>query len=88
MYEILSKSTDYDQLLAVWKGWRDTCRVMKPKYVEYIHLSNKAINELGNKTIRYVFWIGSLKKMLFGNRQTSNNILVWRDTTLCDTVCQ
>jgi hypothetical protein len=26
--------------------------------------------------------------MLFGNRQISNNILVWHDTTLCDTVCQ
>ncbi|XP_052094708.1 uncharacterized protein LOC127730371 [Mytilus californianus] len=47
LYEILAESTDYDKLLAVWKGWRDVCRVMKPKYVEYVYLSNKAIRELG-----------------------------------------
>ena len=47
LYEILAKSTDYDELLAVWKGWRDVCKVMKPQYVEYISLSNKAIGELG-----------------------------------------
>ncbi|CAG2234653.1 ACE [Mytilus edulis] len=49
LYKILAESTDYDKLLAVWKGWRDACRVMKPKYVEYISISNKAIRELGYK---------------------------------------
>lgn len=55
LYKILAESTDYDKLLAVWKGWRDACRVMKPKYVEYISISNKAIRELGKLILLKLF---------------------------------
>lgn len=33
-------------------------------------------------------FFASLKKKLFGNKQTLNIILVWHDTTWCGTVCR
>lgn len=45
---ILAKSSDYDELTRVWKGWRDaTGKKMKNNYAEFVKLSNAAIRELG-----------------------------------------
>lgn len=40
---ILAKSTDYDELVYVWKAWRDaTGAKMKNLYKIYVELSNEA----------------------------------------------
>ncbi|XP_055997291.1 uncharacterized protein LOC130047084 isoform X2 [Ostrea edulis] len=46
--EVLTESSDYDKLLQVWKGFRDAVGpAVRPMYVEFIHLANKAIRDLG-----------------------------------------
>lgn len=41
--DILATSRDYDELLFVWKGWRDASgKKMKNNYKRYVELSNKA----------------------------------------------
>uniref|UniRef100_A0A8B9ZHT4 Angiotensin-converting enzyme n=1 Tax=Anas platyrhynchos TaxID=8839 RepID=A0A8B9ZHT4_ANAPL len=41
--DILAKSQDYDELLFVWKGWRDASgKKMRNNYKRYVELSNKA----------------------------------------------
>ncbi|XP_071443429.1 angiotensin-converting enzyme-like [Hetaerina americana] len=41
--KIMASSRDYDELLYVWKGWRDaTGAKMKNDYQSYVELSNKA----------------------------------------------
>lgn len=40
---ILAKSRDYDELLHVWKAWRDkTGKPLRAKYLRYVQLSNEA----------------------------------------------
>ncbi|KAG8232128.1 hypothetical protein J437_LFUL012137 [Ladona fulva] len=48
--KILASSQDYDELLYVWKGWRDASGAkMRQDYEEYIRLSNKAATLNGFK---------------------------------------
>uniref|UniRef100_A0A182R0V2 Angiotensin-converting enzyme n=1 Tax=Anopheles farauti TaxID=69004 RepID=A0A182R0V2_9DIPT len=43
LYEIMAKSTDYDELEYVWNEWRrNTGRKMKRDYVDYVEIMNKA----------------------------------------------
>ncbi|XP_001845716.2 angiotensin-converting enzyme [Culex quinquefasciatus] len=49
LYEIMAKSENYDELLYVWKEWRDkTGRLMKDDYNDYVHLMNKAAGLAGH----------------------------------------
>ncbi|KAL4229123.1 hypothetical protein ACF0H5_012162 [Mactra antiquata] len=46
--EILATSTDYDELTAAWKGWRDASgKKMINDYEKMVELSNSAVQELG-----------------------------------------
>jgi peptidyl-dipeptidase A len=45
--EVLSKETDYDLLLEVWKGWRTISPPMRPMYEEFVALGNEGAAELG-----------------------------------------
>ena len=52
LYNIMSKSRDYDQLLWAWKGWHDaTGKNMKKIYAETVRLNNKAARENGYKDL-------------------------------------
>ena len=45
---ILSHSRDYDQLLWVWKSWRDAIGPqLKPKFAELVENMNNASREYG-----------------------------------------
>lgn len=47
IYHIVATSRNYSELELVWKGWRDASgRRMKGKYVEFVSLSNHAIQDL------------------------------------------
>ncbi|CAL1546901.1 unnamed protein product [Lymnaea stagnalis] len=47
---LMSKSRDYEELLAAWTGWRDaTGKKMKYLYVEYVDLLNDALRKAGYK---------------------------------------
>ncbi|XP_062576365.1 uncharacterized protein LOC134238260 [Saccostrea cucullata] len=47
---ILTESSNYDELLQVWKGFRvATGPAIRPLYVEFVYLANKAIRDLGYK---------------------------------------
>jgi hypothetical protein len=51
---ILAKSRDYDELLHVWKSWRDrTGKPMRSKYMRFVELTNEAARLNGN--IKLVF---------------------------------
>lgn len=56
---VMAKSTDYDELVYVWKSWRDaTGAKMKDLYQTYVTLANeaaKANSECTNN--RFVFYI-------------------------------
>ena len=44
----MATSRDYDELLRAWQGWRDVSgKLMKDDYVEFVTLSNEAINMSG-----------------------------------------
>ena len=46
--DILATSRDYDELLWVWKGWRDvTGLAYKPLYVELVDKMNEAAQDNG-----------------------------------------
>ncbi|XP_055551685.1 angiotensin-converting enzyme-like [Wyeomyia smithii] len=48
LYGVLASSQDYDELLYVWKEWRDkTGRLMKNDYAEYVKYMNKAAGIAG-----------------------------------------
>lgn len=48
--KILTDSSDPNELLQAWKGFRDAVgRKIMPLYTEYVYLANKAIKELGYK---------------------------------------
>jgi peptidyl-dipeptidase A len=48
MTEVLASSTDYDELLYVWQGWRNVSgRNMLPFYKKYVELVNEAAEENG-----------------------------------------
>lgn len=48
--KILTDSSDPNELLQAWKGFRDAVgRKIRPLYTEYVYLANKAIKELGYK---------------------------------------
>nr|XP_034299426.1 uncharacterized protein LOC117680950 isoform X1 [Crassostrea gigas] len=48
--KILTDSSDSNELLQAWKGFRDAVgRKIMPLYTEYVYLANKAIKELGYK---------------------------------------
>ncbi|ETN62918.1 angiotensin-converting enzyme 9 [Anopheles darlingi] len=43
LYEIMAKSTDYDELLYVWTEWRrNTGRTMRRDYADYVEVMNRA----------------------------------------------
>ncbi|XP_041371786.1 uncharacterized protein LOC121385251 [Gigantopelta aegis] len=45
---LMAKSTDYDVLLHIWKGWRDaTGKKIKEKYRQFVAISNEAVTEIG-----------------------------------------
>jgi len=44
---IMAKSTDYDELLDVWAGWRTTSRPLRPMYARFAELANEGARELG-----------------------------------------
>lgn len=49
LYGVMADSQDYDELLYVWKEWRDkTGRLMKNDYAEYVRLMNKAAGIAGH----------------------------------------
>jgi hypothetical protein len=49
---------DYDRLLWAWKGWHDQCgNKIRPKYLSYIDLVNKDMQENGYKDISVKRWI-------------------------------
>ncbi|HEY0648706.1 M2 family metallopeptidase [Phenylobacterium sp.] len=45
--DVLAKSRDPAELKAVWEGWHDTAKVMKPDYAEFATLSNEGAKGLG-----------------------------------------
>jgi peptidyl-dipeptidase A len=48
MEEVISKSRDYDELIYVWKGWRDVSGAkMRDDYKKYVELSNLAAEKNG-----------------------------------------
>ncbi|XP_058460866.1 angiotensin-converting enzyme-like isoform X2 [Malaya genurostris] len=48
LYGVMADSLDYDELLYVWKEWREkTGRFMKNDYAQYVHLMNKAAGIAG-----------------------------------------
>ncbi|KAJ8918902.1 hypothetical protein NQ315_016804 [Exocentrus adspersus] len=54
--DLVAKSTDYDELLYVWKSWRDaTGAKMKDLYKTYVTLANEAA-KANNFTDRGAFW--------------------------------
>lgn len=44
---IMANSTDYDELLEVWAGWRTTSRPLRPMYTRFAELANEGARELG-----------------------------------------
>ena len=45
---IMAKSRNYDELLHVWKSWRDVAgKPVRDKYSRFIQLSNEAANRNG-----------------------------------------
>ena len=49
---ILQTEKDYDRLLWAWKGWHDQCgNKVRSKYLSYIDLQNKNMQENGYKDI-------------------------------------
>ncbi|XP_053555757.1 angiotensin-converting enzyme [Bombina bombina] len=54
--EILAKSRDYNELLFVWKGWRDSSgKQIREKYKRYVELSNRAA-QLNGYSDNGAFW--------------------------------
>ena len=53
--DVLSKSRNYDELTATWKGWHDVGITMRPDYVEFVGLVNEGARELGYKDLG-VMW--------------------------------
>jgi peptidyl-dipeptidase A len=44
---LMATSTDYDELLDVWAGWRTTARPLRPMYTRFAELTNEGARELG-----------------------------------------
>lgn len=52
LYEILSKSRDYDRLLFAWKGWREAVGPkLRHRYTEFVELMNIGARDHGWKDI-------------------------------------
>ena len=50
--DVLAESRDYNELLGVWKGWRDqTGKLMRTKYTEFVNVMNEAIKFSGKLTL-------------------------------------
>jgi peptidyl-dipeptidase A len=45
--DVLSHSTNYDELLAAWKGWHSISRDMKKDYVSLVALGNEGARDIG-----------------------------------------
>src|SRR5690606_29034736 len=43
----MAENRDYDRLLAVWRGWHDTARPMRPMYERFVELANEGAGEIG-----------------------------------------
>ncbi|HUG98883.1 MAG TPA: M2 family metallopeptidase [Gammaproteobacteria bacterium] len=43
----MAENRDYDRLLAVWLGWHDTARPMRPMYERFVELANEGAGEIG-----------------------------------------
>lgn len=60
---VISKSTDYDELMYVWKAWRDASGAkIKQQFNTYVELSNEAARENGklNHFIK-IYGVGPLQ---------------------------
>ena len=51
MYNIMAESSDYDELLDIWRGWRLISRPMRSKFQRYVELANEGAAELGFKDL-------------------------------------
>lgn len=47
MSAIMASSRDYDEQLAMWQGWREISKPMRPLYSRLIELTNEGAKELG-----------------------------------------
>ena len=48
MEDVISKSRNYDELVYVWKAWRDASGAkMRDDYKKYVELSNLAAEQNG-----------------------------------------
>ena len=47
MSAIMASSRDYDEQLAMWQGWREISKPMRPLYTRLIELTNEGAKELG-----------------------------------------
>ena len=47
MEELLAENKETDDLVDIWKGWREVSREIKPLYVRFVELSNLGAQELG-----------------------------------------
>lgn len=65
LQKIMAESRDYDELLFVWKGWRDSAgKVIRDKYKRYVQLANKAATlngtrlggEYGCNLMKFFLW--------------------------------
>ncbi len=45
--ELISSSDDYDELLRAWEGWRTISPAMRPKYEQFVALSNEGARDIG-----------------------------------------
>ena len=50
--EILTSSRNYTELKEAWIKWRNVSgKLMKEDYAHFVNLSNKAVQQLGNRTV-------------------------------------
>lgn len=57
LQRILTKSRDYDELVHVWKTWRDAAgKPIRDKYLRFVNLSNEAATLNG----KYYYYIVSI----------------------------
>src|SRR5690606_21610990 len=49
--EVMRRSSDYDELLDAWVGWRTISRPMRDPYARLVQLSNEGAREIGFKDL-------------------------------------
>ncbi|XP_041371248.1 angiotensin-converting enzyme-like isoform X2 [Gigantopelta aegis] len=69
LVRLMATSRDYDELLKVWRGWRDVSgKLMKDDYAEFVTLSNEAINMSGYRDT------GEYWKSLYESNSFANDV--------------